>query len=143
MVEFIRDLTRVGVDATQPEATVDKNPPGVDVPAPCLPTTWPIKAVVLVADMVHFLQQGDIANVSTPTHSNIRKQNNNWNVRYSCGFGIEDGYTLMTCPMGWRKHTHNVTFTRNNAQIFLAGGSKACTKGMHKTMLPMGTRWHF
>jgi hypothetical protein len=64
------------------------------------------------------------------------KIHNNWNVCYSCGFDVEDGHTFQTCHFDWRKPTHDVTFTRANAQQKLAQGCDACTKGMHKTMLP-------
>ena len=71
-----------------------------------------------------------------PFQSNLVKTHNNWNVCYSCGFDIEDGHNSNTCHMDWRKPTHDVTFTRENAQLKLAQGCDACTRGMHKTMLP-------
>jgi hypothetical protein len=64
-----------------------------------------------------------------PFQSNLIKSHNNWNVCYSCGFDVEDGHTS-------RKPTHDVTFTRENAQMKLAQGCDACTRGMRKTMLP-------
>ncbi len=64
------------------------------------------------------------------------KVHNNWNVCYSCGFDVEDGHTSQTCHFDWRKPSHDVTFTRANAQQKLAQRCDACTKGMHKTMLP-------
>ncbi len=42
--------------------------------------------------------------------------------------------------MDWRKPNHNVTFSRENAQMKLAQGCDASTRGMHKTMLP-GQAW--
>ena len=33
-------------------------------------------------------------------YSNITKMFANWNVCYSCGFDIENGHTLVTCPRG-------------------------------------------
>jgi hypothetical protein len=73
----------------------------------------------------------------TPQNApNPVKVHNNWNVCYSCGFDVEDGHTLQTCHFDWRKPTHNVTFTRANAQQKLAQGCDASTRGMHKTMLP-------
>ena len=67
---------------------------------------------------------------------NPYKIHNNWNVCYSCGFDVEDTHNSQTCHFDWRKPTHDVTFTRANAQQKLAQGCDACTKGMHKTMLP-------
>ncbi len=74
--------------------------------------------------------------------SNLVKVHNNWNVCYTCGFDVEDGHTSMTCHMDWRKRTHDVTFTRDNAQQKLAQGCDACMRGMHKTLLP-GNDWRF
>ena len=74
-----------------------------------------------------------------PTQSNRpnpTKIHNNWNVCYSCGFDVEDGHNSKTCHFDWRKPNHDETFTRANAQQKLAQGCDACTKGMHKTMLP-------
>ena len=77
------------------------------------------------------------SNVPGPANRpNPIKIHNNWNVCYSCGFDVEDGHTSQTCHFDWRKPTHDVTFTRANAQQKLAQGCDACTKGMHKTMLP-------
>jgi hypothetical protein len=41
-----------------------------------------------------------------PPHSNIMKKYATWNACYSCGFDIEDGHTLATCPTQWRKATN-------------------------------------
>ena len=49
-------------------------------------------------------------------YSNITKTFANWNVCYTCGFDIEDGHTLVTCPQGWRKPNHQEGFNWNNAQ---------------------------
>ena len=73
-----------------------------------------------------------------PFKSNLVKQHNNWNVCYSCGFDVEDGHNSMTYHMDWRKPTHDVTFTHDNAQQKLAMGCDACTRGMHKSILPGG-----
>ncbi len=67
-------------------------------------------------------------------YSNIYKRHNNWNVCFSCGFDIEDGHTSMTCP--FKKANHQQSFSRENAQQFIAAGYDPCTKGMHKTILP-------
>ncbi len=71
-----------------------------------------------------------------PFQSNLIKQLNNWNVCYSCGFDVEADHDLMMCPHDWRKPSHDVNFTRDNAQTYLAMGLEAYTRGMHKTMLP-------
>jgi hypothetical protein len=63
------------------------------------------------------------------------KQYNNWNMCYSCGFDVEDGHTLVTCP--FCKPTHQTGFTRANAQQYNAGGHDACQRGVHKTLLSM------
>ena len=80
--------------------------------------------------------QGGYTGPSPANRPNPIKLHNNWNVCYSCGFDVEDGHNSQTCHFNWRKPTHDVTFTRANAQQKLAQGCDACTKGMHKTMLP-------
>ena len=69
---------------------------------------------------------------------NIYKQHNNWNVCFSCGFDVEDGHTSGTCP--FKKWNHQVSYTCDNAQQFIAAGYDPCTKGMHKSVLPSGRR---
>ena len=76
------------------------------------------------------------ATVHCPFQSNLVKTYNNWNVCYSCDFDVKDGHNSNTCHMDWHKPNHDVTFTRENAQMKLAQGCDACTRGMHKTMLP-------
>ena len=71
-----------------------------------------------------------------PFQSNLVKVHNNWNVCYTCGFDVEDGHDSMTCHMDWRKPGHDVYFTRANAQQKLDAGCNACTRGMHKSILP-------
>ncbi len=44
----------------------------------------------------------------------IYKQQNNWNVCFSCRFDVEDVHTSGTCP--FKKWNHQVSYTRNNAQ---------------------------
>ncbi len=68
--------------------------------------------------------------------SNLMKEHNNWNVSYSCGFDIKAVHNSITFPPHWRKYSHNVMFMRDNAQTFLSMGCDACTKGMHKALLP-------
>ena len=79
---------------------------------------------------------GGYTNTAPANTPNPYKVHNNWNVCYSCGFDVEDGHNSQTCHFDWRKPTHDVTFTRANAQQKLAAGCDACTKGMYKTMLP-------
>ena len=67
---------------------------------------------------------------------NITKMFANWNVCYTCGFDIEDGHTLVTCPRGWCKPNHQEGFDRNNAQAYINAGWKPSTKGRHKTQFP-------
>ncbi len=71
-----------------------------------------------------------------PDFSNVYKQYNNWNVCFSCGFNVENGHMSITCP--FRKMNHQQAYTHKNAQQFIAVGYDACTKGMHKTILPLG-----
>ena len=71
-----------------------------------------------------------------PFQSNLVKAHNNWNVCYSCGFDVEDGHDSMTCHLDWRKPGHDVYFTRANAQQKLDAGCNACTRGIHKSILP-------
>jgi hypothetical protein len=46
-------------------------------------------------------QQGGGQQQMNPPHSNITKKYNNWNACYSCGFDVEDGHFLSTCPTHW------------------------------------------
>jgi hypothetical protein len=71
-----------------------------------------------------------------PNFSNIYKWFHNWNVCFSCGFGIEDGSMSLTCP--FKKAYHQMLYVCKNAQQFIAGGYDPCTRGMHKTVLPLG-----
>ncbi len=75
-------------------------------------------------------------NAHRPFQSNLVKVHNNWNICYSCGFDVEDGHDLMMCHFDWRKQDHDVHFTRANAQQKLTMGCNACTRGMHKSILP-------
>jgi hypothetical protein len=81
-------------------------------------------------------QQGGGQQQMNPPHSNITKIYNNWNACYSCGFDIEDGHFLSTCPAHWRKPSHNEVYTHANVQDFLNRDPHVCMKGIHKTMLP-------
>jgi hypothetical protein len=80
-------------------------------------------------------QQGGGQQRMNPPHSNITKMYNSWNACYSCGFDIEDGHFLSTCPAHWHKPSHNKAYTRTNAQEFLNRDPHVCTKGIHKTIV--------
>jgi hypothetical protein len=71
-----------------------------------------------------------------PDFSNVHKRDNNWNVCFLCGFDIENGHRSIMCP--FHKINHQQAYTRKNAQQFIAAGYNPCTKGMHKTILPLG-----
>jgi hypothetical protein len=77
------------------------------------------------------------ARVNAPVQSNLTKNHVNWNVCWLCGFNMENGHTLATCPTHWRKMDHQVGFTCGIAQQWINQGFAPCTKGMHKTKLPM------
>ena len=53
-----------------------------------------------------------------------------------CGFDVEDGHTLKTCPAPWRRVNHQEGFDRNNAGQYIAAGYGAFTKAMDKSQLP-------
>lgn len=76
-----------------------------------------------------------------PPHSNVTKRFNNWNACYSCGFDVADWHMSHTCNN--RKPSHDESYTRANAQMFLnRGDPHVCTAGIHKTQLPqMGPRF--
>ncbi len=79
-----------------------------------------------------------------PTHSNVTKNYNNWNIYYSCGFGIEDRHTSSTCPWDWQKPPHIEGFSRANSQSYIEGGGvDCCTKEMHKNVFLLhAVIWH-
>ncbi len=80
--------------------------------------------------------QGGQQRPQNPNFSNIYKRLNNWNVCFSYGFNIEDGHTSLTCP--FKKANHQTLYVRKNAQQFIAAGYNPYTRGMHKTVLPLG-----
>jgi hypothetical protein len=49
------------------------------------------------------------------SHSNIIKWYANMNECFSCGFDVEDGHTLKTCPAIWRRANHQERYGRSNA----------------------------
>jgi hypothetical protein len=54
--------------------------------------------------------------------SNRVKLYANWNVCYSCGFDVPGGHTSMTCPTNLHKLLHDIYFTQQNAQQYIALG---------------------
>ena len=74
--------------------------------------------------------------MNAPFQLNLTKKHANWNVCWSCGYDVEDGHTLATCPTHWHKTDNQVGFTRGNVQQWINQGYAPCTKGMHKTKLP-------
>jgi hypothetical protein len=66
----------------------------------------------------------------------VYKRYNNWNVCFLCRFNLENGHTFTMCP--FCKMNHQQAYTRENAQQFIAAGYDPCTKGIHKTILPLG-----
>ncbi len=74
--------------------------------------------------------------VQAPPYSNTVKCFTNWNVCYSCGFNVEDGHTSMTCPYHLRKPSHDVNFSRRNAQQYINMGHPCSTHNRHKTTMP-------
>ncbi len=74
-----------------------------------------------------------------PEFSNPMKQIANSNVCFMCGFDVEDGHTLATCPADWRKPNHQEGFACESAQSYINAGCAPCMKGMHQNVLPMYT----
>ncbi len=73
-----------------------------------------------------------------PPVLHINKIINNWNMCYLCGFAVKvkDSHTSMTCPANWRKPTHVEGFSGAHMQSYIGTGYNACSKGMHKNVLP-------
>ena len=67
-------------------------------------------------------------------YSNTIKRYNNWNACYSCGFDIADAHTSMSCPAHLRRPSHDINFTRQNAQQYIDLGHPCSTRGRHKTL---------
>ncbi len=67
---------------------------------------------------------------------NIMKKFANWNVCYFCSFDVENGHPSMTCPTHLRKTLHDVYFTQQNTQQYIALGHPCCTKNRHKMQFP-------
>lgn len=78
-------------------------------------------------------QQGQGQRSQELPFSNTVKRYHNWNACYSCGFDVADGHTSMTCPFHLRRPSHDVNFTRQNAQQYIDLGHPCSTRGKHKT----------
>jgi hypothetical protein len=76
------------------------------------------------------------ANIQQQLYSNVTKRHANWNICYSCSFDVPESHTSMTCPMHLHRPTHEVNFTRQNAQQYFNMGHPCSTKNMHKNRLP-------
>ncbi len=74
--------------------------------------------------------------ICNPDFSNVYKWYNKWNVCFSCGFNVENGHMTLTCP--FKKLNHQQRYRRENVQQFVAVGYDPCTRGIHKTVLPLG-----
>jgi hypothetical protein len=102
--------------------------------APAVPPPFPAGGGMMPS--IHGGMQMPTLRAQNPDFSNIYKRYNDWNVCFSCGFDVEDGHTSLTCP--FKKANHQTSFVRENAQQFIAAGYNPCTRGMHKTVLPLG-----
>ena len=80
-------------------------------------------------------QQGPGQRSQEIPYSNTVKRYSNWNACYSCGFDVADGHTSMTCPFHLRRPSHDVNFTRHNAQQYIDLGHPCSTRGRHKTQM--------
>jgi hypothetical protein len=76
------------------------------------------------------------ARAAALAYSNIMKGYNNMNVSFLCGFDVEDGQALRTCPPAWRHANHQDMYNHSNAQHDIDARYDACTKAKHKTQLP-------
>jgi hypothetical protein len=69
---------------------------------------------------------------TTAPISNIMKKFVIWNVCYWCSFDVENDHISMTWPAHLCKALHDMYFTRQNAQQYIALGHPCCTKNRHK-----------
>jgi hypothetical protein len=69
-----------------------------------------------------------------PHFSNIVKVFINQNVRFLCGFDVEDWHTSATCNS--RKAGHQDGFTHSNYMEYACTHHPFCKKAMHKTRYP-------
>jgi hypothetical protein len=81
---------------------------------------------------------GGHGNGRTPAtpFSNRVKIYANWNVYYLCRFDVPDGHTSMMCPTNLHKLLHDVYFTQQNAQQYIALGHPCCIKNRHMIQMP-------
>ncbi len=82
-----------------------------------------------------YAPQGGQQQQERPPYSNIVKRFANWNACYTCGFDIPDGHTSATCQ-AQRKVGHDVNFTRQNAQQYIAAGRNCSTRFRHRNQFP-------
>jgi hypothetical protein len=73
------------------------------------------------------LVQGRLQQHQNPSHSNIYKQYNNWNVCFSFGFDVEDGHTSFTCP--FQKSNHQTLYMRKTHSSSLQWGMTRAQEG--------------
>ena len=66
----------------------------------------------------------------------VYKFSNNWGMCFSCGFDVPGWRTSMTFPHECRKPGHQIGFTRQNYQQYVAVGHTVNMKKVGKTMLP-------
>jgi hypothetical protein len=69
-----------------------------------------------------------------PCFSNITKYWANQNVRFTCGFDVENWCNSATCPR--KKPGHQDGFTCANFMEYEKNNHQFCRKVMHKTMYP-------
>jgi hypothetical protein len=82
-----------------------------------------------------FAQQPMQRNMA-PQYSNILKRYANWNVCFSWGFDVKDGYMSKTCPAPWQRANHQEGFERIYVSQYITAGYDACTKAMQQSQLP-------
>ncbi len=73
------------------------------------------------------------AHVYQQPYSSLKIQFANWKVCYLCGFDVTNGHTSMSCPAHQHKASHDIYFTRQNAQQYIDLGHPCSTKNRRKT----------
>ncbi len=91
---------------------------------------------MLAPDMGHTPFSAPQLHTHQQPFSNMLKCYANWNVSYSCGFIVAGDHTSISCPAHLQKALHNIYFTHQNAQQYIAMGHPRCTKNKHKMQLP-------
>ena len=78
---------------------------------------------------------------ANPPHSNIYKQHNSWNACISCGFNVDYGHIMQTCPAHWRKANHQESYVSTNTHQFIDAGTtwapKVCTSWYYQSLGPI------